>query len=97
MQEREREETIERRAKREERIYEEMRKTRQLREETKKEKRGLEDIERKYKEKRRYERRDNEGLYEQFFERMSDLTRNHVEAELCFDLRTRMMTNIMQY
>ena len=37
------------------------------------------------------------GLFEQFFERMSDLTRNHVEAELCFDLRTRMMTNIIQY
>ena len=36
-------------------------------------------------------------LFEQFFERMSDLTRNHVEAELCFDLSTRMMINIMQY
>ena len=29
------------------------------------------------------------GLLEQFFERMSDLTRNHVEAELCFDLMSR--------
>jgi len=32
-------------------------------------------------------------LFEQFFERMSDLTRNHVETELCFDLRTRMVKN----
>ena len=37
------------------------------------------------------------GLFEQFFERMSDLTRNHVEAELCFDFVARTMTNIMQY
>ena len=28
-------------------------------------------------------------LFEQFFERMSDLTRNHVEAELYFDLMSR--------
>ena len=27
--------------------------------------------------------------FEQFFERMSDLTKNHVEAELCFDLMLR--------
>ena len=45
-------------------------------------------------------------LFEQFFKRMSDLTRNHVEAELCFDLvspkhvvnvLTIMMINIMRY
>ena len=36
-------------------------------------------------------------LFEQFFERMSDLTRNHVEAELCFDFVTRIIKNIMQY
>ena len=29
---------------------------------------------------------NNKRLFEQFFERMSDLTRSHVEAELCFDL-----------
>ena len=27
--------------------------------------------------------------FEQFFERMSDLTRGHVEAEMCFDLMSR--------
>ena len=36
-------------------------------------------------------------MFEQFFERLSDLTRNHVEAELCFHFVTTMMTNIMQY